>query len=120
MDPPGIPPDSLPNLPGEGAEPLPAGGSCPTWCPIPAECRAAGHCRAVRLRLVNDGSVVGVPEGVVGQTLRFRQILPFVATTLVPFRTLLPESLEEVLSAFRGDDPGSPANPSAGGILSAP
>ena len=83
-------------------------------CPIPSaqgeclpECRTAGSCRALELRLVDGRAFVGKPLGLLGDTLRFRAVHPQKGPVLLPFAEVEPLSLHQALEHCT--DPRDPA-----------
>lgn len=63
------------------------------------ECRKAGSCRALVLRLVDGRTFVGRPLGALGDTLRFRAVWPEEGPVLLPFTDVEPLSLHESLES---------------------
>ena len=66
--------------------------------PCPPECRKAGGCVVIRIRQRNDVERTGVPLALVGETLRFLQVLPQEALLLLPLGSLEPLSAELAIS----------------------
>ena len=77
----------------------PAGCVLGGRAPCPPDCAGRGRCAAVRLRLRDRSESVGIPLGVVGDTLRFLQVLPGPAIRLLALEGLEPESAD--LALFR-------------------
>jgi tetratricopeptide (TPR) repeat protein len=63
------------------------------------QCEAASACAARSLLLVDGRTLLGVPTGVVGDTLRFQSAYPERGPVLLPFREVEPLSLAEALAA---------------------
>ena len=81
----------------------PLRGPCPDCTlgegtPCPRECLQAGRCVVVRIRQRNDVERTGVPLALVGETLRFLQVLPQNALLLIPLGSLEPLSAELAIS----------------------
>jgi len=75
-----------------------------TLCP--SECLRTGRCVVIRIRQKDSVEHLGVPLAVVGETLRFLQILPRPAVLLLPLAGLEPVSADLAVSCApaRTDD----------------